>query len=93
MKVKHTHFLFCADSPDTLAHLFWDCTSTQTFWNNVSQCMSENLDLANITPFLLAICLGLIDNISSLLLHHFLLIARHYIHISIYKITEIVRVI
>ena len=55
--------------------------------------MSENLDLANITPFLLAICLGLIDNISSLLLHHFLLIARHYIYISIYKITEIVRVI
>ena len=24
---------FCADSPETL---FWDCRSTQTFWNNVS---------------------------------------------------------
>ena len=46
--------------------------------------MSENLDLANTTPFSPALRLGLIDNISSLLLHHFLLIARHYIYISIY---------
>lgn len=37
---------------------------------------TENLDLTNITPFSPALCLGLIDNISDLLLHHFLLIAR-----------------
>ena len=55
--------------------------STQSFWNNVSQWTSENLDLTNITPFSLsvALCLGCIDNISNLLLHHFLLIARHFI--------------
>ena len=35
-----------------------------------------------IAPFSPALCLGLIDNISNLLLHHFLLIARHYIYIS-----------
>ena len=62
MKVKHTHVRFCADSPDTLTHLFWDCRSTQTFWNSVSQWMSENPDLTNITLFLQALCLGLIDN-------------------------------
>ena len=73
---------FCADSPETLTHLFWHCRSTQTFWNNVSQWTSEELDLTNlnITPFSPALCLGLIDNISNLLLHHFLLIARHYIY-------------
>ena len=53
--------------------------STQSFWNNVSQWTSENLDLTNITSFSLVLCLGCIDNISNLLLHHFLLIARHYI--------------
>ena len=72
MKVKHTHFLFCADSPDTLAHLFWDCRSTQTSWNNASQWMSQTLDVANITPFSPALCLGLIDNISSLIARLFI---------------------
>ena len=69
---------FCAGSPETLTHLFWHCRSTQTFWNNVSQWTSEQLDLTNlnITPFSPALCLDLIDNISNLLLHHFLLIAR-----------------
>ena len=69
-------------SPETLTHLFWHCRSTQTFWNNVSQWTSEELDLTNlnITPFSPALCLGIIDNISNLLLHHFLLIARHYIY-------------
>ena len=73
---------FCAGSPETLAHLFWHCRSAQTFWGNVSQWTSEELDLTNlsITPFSAAPCLGLIDNISNLLLHHFLLIARHYIN-------------
>ena len=69
---------FCAGSPETLTHLFWHCRSTQTFWNNVSQWTSEQLDLTNlnITPFSPALRLDLIDNISNLLLHHFLLIAR-----------------
>ena len=76
------NFWICAGSPETLTRLFWHCRSTQTFWNNVSQWTSEELDLTNlnITPFSPALCLGIIDNISNLLLHHFLLIARHYIY-------------
>ena len=71
---------FCVVSQETFTHLFWHCRSTQTFWNNFSQWTSKELYLTNlnITPFCL--CLGLIDNISNLLLHHFLLIARHYIY-------------
>ena len=38
---------------------------------------SENLDL---TSHHAALCLCLIDNISNLLLHHFLLVTRHYIY-------------
>ena len=73
---------FCAGSPETLTNLFWHCRSTQTFWNNVSPWTSENLDLTNLnfTPFSPAPWFGLIDNVSNLLLHHFLLIARHYIY-------------
>ena len=71
---------FYAGSPETLRHRFWHCRSTQTFWNNVSQWTSENLDLTNLifTPITQGLCLGLIDNISNRLLHHFLLIPRHY---------------
>ena len=76
LKRKTDSCSFCAGSPETLTHLFWHCRSTQTFWNNVLQWTSEELDLTNlnITPFSPALCLGLIDNISNLLLHHFLLI-------------------
>ena len=68
--------------PQRHLHIFWHCRSTQSFWNNVSQWTSKNLDLTNlnISPFSPALCLGLIDNISNLLLHHFLLIARRYIY-------------
>ena len=70
-------------SPETLTHLFWHCRSSQTFWNNVSQWTSEEQDLTNlnITPFSPALCLGLIDNISNLLLHNFLLIDIDIIYI------------
>ena len=68
---------FCADSPKKL---FWDCRSSQTFWNNVPEWTHENLDRTGLTPFSPALCLGLINSISNLLLHHFLLIARHYIY-------------
>ena len=58
---KETHpCSFCADSPETLTHLFWDCRLTQTFWN-VSQWISESLDPTNITPFSPALFLGLTD--------------------------------
>ena len=42
----------------------------------------RNPDLTNlnITPFWPALCLVLIDNMFNFLLHHFLLIARHYIY-------------
>ena len=63
LKRKTDSCSFCAGSPETLTHLFWHCRSTQTFWNNVSQWTSEELDLTNlnITPFSPALCLGLID--------------------------------
>ena len=71
---------------------FFKCTSElEKFFGIVDQLRvfgimfrsgSENLDLTNlnIAPFSLALCLGLIENISNLLLHRFLLIARHYIY-------------
>ena len=81
-KRKQTPVLFGLVPQRHLRIFFWRCRSTQTFWNNVSQWISEELDLTNlnIIPFSPALCLGLIDNISNLLLHHFLLIARHYIY-------------
>ena len=83
--MKQTLVLFALVPQRHLRIFFGDCRSTQTFWNNVSQWTYENLDFTNlnITPISTALCLGSIDNISNLLLHHFLalLIARHYIYI------------
>ena len=70
---------FCVDDTETLTHLFWNCKFSQIFWKNISQWIIENLDLTNFS-FSPALCLDLVDRISNLLLHHFLLIARHYIY-------------
>ena len=80
-KRKQTPVLF-ALVPQRHLRIFFGTVDQLRLWNNVSQWTSEELHLTNfnITPFPPALCLGIIDNISNLLLHHFLLIARHYIY-------------
>ena len=81
-KRKQTPVLFALVPQRHLRIFLGGCRSTQTFWNNVLQWTSKNLDLINlnITPSLPVLCLCLIDNIFNLLLHHFLRIGRHYIY-------------
>ena len=68
---------FCNDSTETLVHLFSYCNYTQTFWKNAFQWISQNLTVTNIS-FSPTLCLGFTDSISNLVLHYFLLVARHY---------------
>ena len=71
---------FCGETTETLVHLFWSCKHTQAFWKKLLEWMSQKIvDLKDpvFSPFL---CLGLVENVSNLLLHHLLLIARHYIY-------------
>ena len=72
--------LFCGETTETLVHLFWKCKHTQAFWKKLLEWMSQkivNLKDSVFSPFL---CLGLVENVSNVLLHHLLLIARHYIY-------------
>ena len=71
---------FCDESTETLGHLFWYCSHTQNFWKDTYQWITQNISLTKSITFSPSICLGLIDNISDLLLHHLLLIARRYIY-------------
>ena len=70
---------FRGKTTDTLVHLFWNCKHTQAFWKKLLDWMSQKIvNLQDVfSPFL---CLGLVENLSNVLLHHLLLIARHYIH-------------
>ena len=71
---------FCGETDETLVHLFWNCQHTQAFWKKVIEWMSQkivNLKDSAFSPFL---CLVLVENVSNVLLHHLLLIARHYIY-------------
>ena len=71
---------FCEETTETLVHLFWNCKYTQAFWKKLLEWMSQNivnLKDSALSPFL---CLGLLENVSNVLLHHLLLIARHYIY-------------
>ena len=61
---------FCGEFTETLAHLFWYCSYTQKFWKDIYQWITQNTILNKSIAFSSLICLGLIDNISDLLLHH-----------------------
>jgi len=55
---------------------------SQVIWKKVFECMSQkivNLKDSVFSPFLR---LGLVENVSNVLLHHLLLIARHYIPVN-----------
>lgn len=70
-------FSFCGETTETLVHLFWNCKHTQAFWKKLLEWMSQkivSLKYPVLFPFL---CLGLVENVSNVLLHHLLLIARH----------------
>ena len=71
---------FCGETTETLAHLFWNCKHTQVFWKKLREWVPQNIvDLKDI--FLSSsVCLGLVENVCNILLHHLLLIARHYIY-------------
>ena len=71
---------FCEETTETLVHLFWKCKYTQAFWKKVLEWMSQNIVNLKDSVFSPFLCLGFIENVSNVLLHHLLLIARHYIY-------------
>ena len=68
-------------TPETMIHLFWECTFVQAFWNGIKQWMSKRPCFPN-DVFSFQSCLGFVDNTSKILSHHFLLIHRYHIHWS-----------
>ena len=72
---------FCKEHPETMMHLFWECTFVQAFWNGIKQWMSKRPCFPN-DVFCFQSCLGFVDNTSNILSHHFLLICRYHIHSS-----------
>ena len=73
---------FCEQNSETLIHLFWDCVYTQTFWQNFQSWLIQHQVKSNTFVLSLPICLGLVDNIEDVLLHHALLTARFHIYSS-----------
>ena len=71
----------CGETSETLVHLFWKCKHIpKRFRKKLLEWMSQkivNLKDSVFSPFL---CLGLVENVWNVLLHHLLLIARHCIY-------------
>ena len=71
---------FCGETTENLIHLFWKCKHTWTFWEGTHRWICQNVNGLESDTFSAALCLGIVDDIGDLLLHHALLIARYYIH-------------
>ena len=69
---------FCGEFTETLSHPFWYCSYTQNLWKDIYQWITQLTTLNKSIAFSPLICLGQIDNISDLLLHHLFLIAKRY---------------
>ena len=68
------------ETTETLVHLFWNCQQTQAFWKKLLEWMSQKIVNLKDLVFSAFLCLGLVENVSNVLLHHLFLIARHYIY-------------
>ena len=71
---------FCGETTENLIHFFWKCKHTWTFWEETHRWICQNVNGLENDTFCAALCLGIVDDIGDLPLHHVLLIARYYIH-------------
>ena len=71
---------FCGETTETLVHLFGKCQHTQAFWKTLLEWVAQKIVNLKDSVFSLFLCLCLVENVSNVLLHHLLLIARHYIY-------------
>ena len=72
---------FCKENSETLVHFFWECPYVRNFWNEVKYWIYSH-PCFSTENFSFPLCLGLVENISNLLFHHALLIARYHIYCS-----------
>ena len=78
---------FCEQTTETLIHLFWECESVQTFWQDVQYWLIQHQVKPQDFSLNLPTCLGLVDNTEDILSHHALLIERYHIYSSKIKTT------
>ena len=71
---------FCKSENECLKHLFWDYTIVNEFWNELRTWIQEHIKSKTVINLTQLTCRGLVKNTSNILLHHVLLIARHYIY-------------
>ena len=70
---------FCG-ATENLVHLFWSCKYSNAFWKDCYQWIMQNTSKVEKFNLSGALLFGLINDAKDLLLHHLLLIARHYIY-------------
>ena len=77
--VANDQCTFCKASSETLLHLFWDCPVVKSFWNENNTWMRNSSCFPNEDLSFLS-CIGFVNDTTSLLFHHVLLIARYHIN-------------
>ena len=71
---------FCGEVTENLVYLFWSSKYSNAFWKDCYQKIMQNTSKAEKFNLSGALLFGLINDAKDLLLHHLLLIARHYIY-------------
>ena len=63
-----------------LTKLSWTANISKLFGKKLVEWISKNIVNLKDSAFSPFLCLGLVESVSNVLLHHLLLIARHYIY-------------
>ena len=71
---------FCGEATENLVHLLWSFKYSNTFWKACYQWIMQSTSKVEKFNLSGALLFGLINDAKDLLLHHLLLISRHYIY-------------
>ena len=82
---------FCNNDNESLAHLFWHCRKSYSFWGRFQVLLTRNQVTTKETKYSIALVLGLKIDVFSHLQHYFyFLVARYLIWKCICKMNEII---
>ena len=71
---------FCGEATENLVHLLWSFKYSNAFWKACYQWIMQSTSKVEKFNLSGALLFGLINDAKDLLLHHLLLITRHYIY-------------
>lgn len=79
---------FCNTEAESLLHLFWNCTYTQTFWRELEEWLKQECNHTDLSLTKENIIFGISNNKKDVILNLIILLGKRFIYKMKYKNTK-----